>query len=113
MAQQQFVKIEGAQEVLHNQAIQLFEKYKNSLYMISRKLGGKRFQEVLGDLDNSQLDFLNMNEIRSNKIWIEKLIKYYYDPLYLNSLERRQVIPRFRGSKNDVIAYLQYQNQAC
>lgn len=113
IAQQQFVEIEGAQKALHNQAIQLFEKYKNSLYMISKKLGGKRFQEVLGDLNNAQLDFLNMNEIRSNKIWIEKLIKYYYDPLYLNSLERRQVIPCFRGSKKEVIAYLQYQKQAC
>lgn len=69
--------------------MQLFEKYKPSLQMISRKLGGKRFQEVLNDLENAQLDFLNMNEIVSNKVWIEKLVKYYYDPLYLNSLERR------------------------
>lgn len=69
--------------------MQLFEKYKRLLQMISRKLGGKRFQEVLSDLENAQLDFLNMNEIVSNKIWIEKLVKYYYDPLYLNSLERR------------------------
>ncbi|MDV6345609.1 tRNA 2-selenouridine(34) synthase MnmH [Nitrosomonas sp. Is37] len=112
-AQQQFVEIEGAQEVLHNQAFQLFEKYKNSLYMISKKLGGKRFQEVLDDLENAQLDFLNMNEIRSNKVWIEKLVKYYYDPLYLSSLERRQVIPCFKGSKKDVIDYLQYHKQGC
>ena len=69
--------------------MQLFEKYKRLLQMISRKLGGKRFQEVLSDLENAQLDFLNMNEIVSNKVWIEKLVKYYYDPLYLNSLERR------------------------
>lgn len=107
IAQQQLVETEGAQEILHNQALQTFEKYKNSLQMISRKLGGKRFQEVLGDLENARLDFLNMNEIRSNKVWIEKLAKYYYDPLYLNSLERRQVIPCFKGSKKDVIDYLQ------
>ena len=87
------------------------EKYKNSLQMISRKLGGKRFQEVWGDLENARLDFLNMNEIRSNKVWIEKLVKYYYDPLYLNSLERRQVIPCFKGSRKDVLGYLQYQKQ--
>ncbi|WP_430233832.1 hypothetical protein [Nitrosomonas communis] len=98
---------------MQNQAFQLFEKYKNSLCMISKKLGGKRFQEVLGDLDNAQLDFLNKNEIQSNKIWIEKLVKYYYDPLYLSSLERRQVIPCFKGPKMDVIGYLQYQKQAC
>lgn len=111
IAQQQFVEIEGAQEVLHDQALQIFEKYKNSLQMISKKLGGKRLQEVLGDLENAQLDFLNMNEIQSNKVWIEKLVKYYYDPLYLSSLERRQVIPCFRGSKKDIIDYLQYHKQ--
>ncbi|MBK9661998.1 MAG: tRNA 2-selenouridine(34) synthase MnmH [Nitrosomonas sp.] len=99
-------------ETFHDQAMLLFEKYKHSLQMISRKLGGKRFQEVLNDLENAQLDFLNMNEIVSNKVWIEKLVKYYYDPLYLNSLERRQVIPCFKGSKNDVIDYLQYQQPA-
>ncbi len=113
IAQQQFVETEEVREVLHNQAIQTFEKYKNSLQIISRKLGGKRFQEVLGDLENARLDFLDMNEIRSNKVWIEKLVKYYYDPLYLNSLERRQVIPCFKGSKKDIIGYLQYQKQAC
>lgn len=83
IAQHQFVETEGAQEALYNQALQTFEKYKNSLQMISRKLGGKRFREVLGDLENTRLDFLNMNEIRSNEVWIEKLAKYYYDPLYL------------------------------
>ena len=108
---QQHTKNEDSPEVLHDQAMRLFEKYKHSLQMISRKLGGMRFQEVLNDLENAQMDFLNMNEISSNKVWIEKLVKYYYDPLYLNSLERRQVIPCFKGSKKDVIDYLQYQQQ--
>lgn len=111
VAQQQFVETKGVQAILHNQALLIFEKYKNSLQMISRKLGGERFQEVWGDLENARLDFLNMNEIRSNKVWIEKLVKYYYDPLYLNSLERRQVIPCFKGSRKDVLGYLQYQKQ--
>lgn len=111
MAQQQFIDNENLQEIMDNAAFQQFEKYKYSLQMISKKLGGKRFQEIMNDLENAQLDFLNRNEIRSNKIWIEKLIKYYYDPLYLNSLNRRQVIPCFKGSKKDVIDYLQYQKQ--
>lgn len=99
-------------ETLHDKAMQLFERYQHSLQMISRKLGGMRFQEVLSDLENAQRDFLNMNEISSNKVWVEKLVKYYYDPLYLNSLKRRQVIPCFRGSKSDVIDYLKYRKQA-
>jgi len=108
----QLIENEDAQEEMRNQALQLFEKYKNSLQMISKKLGGVRFQEILNDLENARLDFLNINEIQSNKIWIEKLVKYYYDPLYLSSLERRQVIPCFKGSKKDVIDYLHCQKQA-
>lgn len=112
LAQYSVDEIAGSQEVLRGQAIQIFDKYRKALQMISNKLGGKRFQEVLGDLENAQLDFLNMNETRSSKVWIEKLVKYYYDPLYLNSLDRRQVIPCFKGSKKDVIDYLKYQKQA-
>ena len=52
-----------------------------------------------------------MNEIQSNKIWIEKLVKYYYDPLYLGSLQRRQVNPCFKGSRGEVAEYLQSRKQ--
>lgn len=111
-AQPQLTKNENSPEALQDKALHLFDKYKRSLNVISRKLGGMRFQEVLNDLENARLDFLNINEIQSNKVWIEKLVKYYYDPLYMNSLKRRQVIPCFKGSRKDVIDYLRYRKQA-
>lgn len=89
-----------------DQALQIFENYKKALLAISRKLGGARTQEIMVDVESARLDFLNNNEIHSNKVWIEKLLKYYYDPLYLKSLERRQVEILFRGAKNAVIDYL-------
>ncbi|WP_413612380.1 tRNA 2-selenouridine(34) synthase MnmH [Bdellovibrio sp. HCB-110] len=92
--------------ILRSQALKVFEKYKSSLRSISRKLGGLRTQEVMADLENSQSDFLNKNEIASNKIWIEKLLKYYYDPLYLSSLERRQVSACFKGSSSSAVDFL-------
>lgn len=94
-------------EILYQQAIQLFSKYASALQAISRKLGGERFQEVSQDLQNARSDFENKNETRINKIWIEKLVRYYYDPLYLGSLQRRQVNPCFRGSRQAVMDYLQ------
>lgn len=99
------------QGILHDQALRLFEKYQHALQMISKKLGGQRFQEVSKDLENARLNFLRMNEIQSNKIWIEKLVKYYYDPLYLGSLQRRQVNPSFKGSRDEVVDYLQLRKQ--
>jgi len=93
-------------ETQQDQALTVFEHYKKALMAISRKLGGLRTQEIMTDLEAARLDFLNKNEIQSNKIWIEKLLTYYYDPLYLKSLERRQVTIRFKDSKNAVIDYL-------
>ena len=94
-------------ETLYQQAIQLFDKYADALQAISRKLGGERFHEVSQDLQKARSDFENRNEIQTNRIWIEKLVKYYYDPLYLGSLQRRQVSPCFKGSRQAVIDYLQ------
>lgn len=94
-------------EILRQQARQLFDKYAGALQAISKKLGGDRFQEVSEDLENARSDFKNKNEIQSNKIWIEKLVRYYYDPLYLGSLQRRRVNPCFKGSGQAVMDYLQ------
>lgn len=94
-------------EILRQQARQLFDKYAGALQAISKKLGGDRFQEVSEDLENARSDFENKNEIQSNKIWIEKLVRYYYDPLYLGSLQRRRVNPCFKGSGQAVMDYLQ------
>ncbi|MXS85947.1 tRNA 2-selenouridine(34) synthase MnmH [Nitrosomonas sp. HPC101] len=101
------------QTILHQQALLLFDKYAAALRAISKKLGGVRFQEISQDLENARSDFLNRNEIQSNRIWITKLVKYYYDPLYLGSLQRRQVNPCFRGSRQAVLHYLQnHRDQA-
>lgn len=101
-----FCQQSGAAEKLREQALQLFENYKKALQAISRKLGGLRAQEVLVDLEKARLDFIEKNEIQSNKVWIEKLLKYYYDPLYLKSLEQRQVRILYKGPKAEVIDYL-------
>lgn len=100
-------------EILYNQALQLFEKYRQALTTISKKLGGQRYQEISVDLEHAQSEWMHRNEVQSNRIWIEKLVKYYYDPLYLDSLQRRQVNPCFRGSGQEVMSYLQSRNSEC
>lgn len=95
-----------SEEALREEALLLFERYKKALVAISKKLGGLRTQEVMVDLENARLDFEVNNEIKTNKVWIGKLLEYYYDPLYLKSLERRQVNVLFRGPKIEVINFL-------
>lgn len=94
-------------DILRGEALKVFAKYKKSLLAIQRKLGGLRTQEVMADLEKAEADFLSAQVLESNKVWIEKLLSYYYDPLYLGSLERRQVNVAFKGSTVEAMAYLE------
>ncbi|WP_041583583.1 tRNA 2-selenouridine(34) synthase MnmH [Bdellovibrio bacteriovorus] len=86
-------------DILRAQALQLFARYRQSLLAIQRKLGGLRAQEVMADLEKAELAYLNHAELSGNKVWIEKLLQYYYDPMYLGSLERRHVTVLFKGTR--------------
>lgn len=94
-------------EILRSQAVALFDRYARSLQSIHRKLGGLRTQEVQADLEKARWDFLENQELSHNKVWIEKLLRYYYDPLYLESLERRQVQILFKGSRPEAAKFLE------
>lgn len=79
---------------------QLFEKFRNSTLKIEKRLGGVRAQEILGDLTRAQFGSPLATD------WIEKLLLWYYDPLYFDSLRRRDPEILFRGSFSEVQSYL-------
>ncbi len=87
----------------------VFARYRKSLLAISKKLGGERTTEVLGLLNFSESQFLQNKSLESNRAWIEKLLIYYYDPLYLASLERRKLQIVFKGKRKDCFDYLKNQ----
>lgn len=84
-----------------------FTDYKKAVSQISRKLGGARAQELLQDLTHSEEQFLkDPKSLESNKIWISKLLNYYYDPIYANSLAKRSPKILMRGNALAVLDYL-------
>lgn len=87
-------------------AIKLFTKYKTSVTKIQKKLGGLRAQELLADLQMCETDFLENKGIYKNKIWIEKLLVWYYDTMYLSSLATRDPEIEFKGSRAEVTSFL-------
>jgi tRNA 2-selenouridine synthase len=87
-------------------ALPQFVKFKNSLQSISKKLGGMRTKEVLDLLSTAESDFIQTKSLERNRQWIEKLLVYYYDPLYLKSIEKRNVKVLIKGSKSDCLFYL-------
>ena len=74
-----------------------FAGFKKSVKLIEKKLGGLRSQEITLLLIKSETEFAVSGSLESNKQWIEKLLVYYYDPLYLGSIERRHAQVAFKG----------------
>ncbi len=84
----------------------LFESFKNATKRISKKLGGLRAQELLKNMDESIQEYEKSGSLESNKIWIKKLLEWYYDPMYLGSLERRNPKIIFKGTREEVQHHL-------
>ncbi len=83
--------------------------YKNSVQKIKNKLGGARAQELLLDMDACETEFINHRSLAKNRIWIEKLLVWYYDPMYQGSLEKRNPQITFRGASEAVKDYFSAQ----
>jgi tRNA 2-selenouridine synthase len=88
-------------------ALQLFSKYKTSILKIQKKLGGMRATEILGDMQICEAEFLESKQTSKNKVWIEKLLTWYYDAMYLSSLQLRAPAIEFKGTAAEIKAYLQ------
>lgn len=87
------------------QALLVFDRYKKATLSLQKKLGGQKTSEILNDLEKSEQDYKLAADLDSNRVWIEKLLKFYYDPLYLGSLERRKPSVLFRGPLNEARAW--------
>ena len=81
--------------------------YKNSVQKIKTKLGGLRAQELMQDLELCETDFIQKKDLSRNKVWIEKLLVWYYDPMYTGSLKKRNPSVLFQGSSFEVKDYFQ------
>ncbi len=88
------------------EAVAQFQKYKNNTVQITKRLGGLRASEVIADIEKSEKDYFENNQLQSSKSWIEKLLVWYYDPLYTSSLANRNPVIEFQGSESEIINYL-------
>lgn len=92
-----------------------------SLQKIGSRLGHQRFNEILSDLVqaekiltdlcqnkgplfNSKLSY--QESLQANWDWIEKLLKYYYDPMYKYSLEKRNPKILYQGTAKQCLDFL-------
>ncbi len=86
--------------------VALLDRYEKSLAGIQRRLGGLRYQEVLQAMKKARHDFEEHDELESQKIWIQLLLEYYYDPMYLGSIARRGSKVLFKGNHTECREFL-------
>jgi tRNA 2-selenouridine synthase len=104
---QDYIQLTAIGQGSPEKASEVFAGYRKAINQISRKLGGARSQELLQDMMDSEHSFLtDPKNIESNKIWIAKLLSYYYDPSYANSFQKRSPKIAMRGNSAAVLDYL-------
>jgi tRNA 2-selenouridine synthase len=86
---------------------ELFSDLRASLLKIRNKLGGARHQEIASDLTSAEKIFAETKDLSPSRVWIEKLLSWYYDPMYEASFVQRKPSVLARGSVAEIQAFLE------
>jgi len=78
---------------------QVLPRYLEATQRVSKKLGGALTSEVLANIQQAQA-------LEDHKIWIEKVLKHYYDGIYTRSLKTRDPKILFCGTRAEVKSFL-------
>jgi len=78
----------------------------SAMNRIQRRLGSERHKYVCDNLKNAFKQQIMSGSLNAYKEWIEYLLKEYYDPMYDYQIKKRISQVEFRGSSEEVVAYL-------
>lgn len=84
----------------------LFDIYRGPFDRIKKRLGGPMYAECVRDLENAIEEMKSGGSFDLHKVWIEKLLIHYYDPLYTKGLERKKEFIAGEGSEEDLRLFL-------
>ncbi|MGZ3722009.1 MAG: tRNA 2-selenouridine(34) synthase MnmH [Bdellovibrionales bacterium] len=84
----------------------LFPTLQDCLYRIKTRLGGTRYTEISQDMRRAQMAFRENNDLSLSREWIEKLLVWYYDPLYERSWEKRKPQVLASAGREGILALL-------
>lgn len=85
------------------------DRLQGDLARIRRRLGGARHAEVSELLDAAFARQLRTGSLDGHRAWIAYLLERYYDPMYDYQLARREGARLFRGSRDEVVAWVAEQ----
>lgn len=90
-------------------ALEVYAKYHQSLLAIEKRLGGLKRKEISDLLQAAQNEHQAQGELGAHRKWIEALLVHYYDPLYLDSLKKREPVVAFKGSREACMEFLRHE----
>lgn len=82
------------------------EYLHHGLFAIRRRLGLQRFAELTAWLDSALIKQRRTGSTEAHYAWLAPLLNDYYDPMYRYQLEKKADKIVYRGTFNDVAAWL-------
>ncbi len=83
-----------------------YQSYQRALMRITKKLGGLRTQKAQELMAQAWSEQKRGRGLDGHRQWIEFLLREYYDPMYLGSLDKRSPQVVFRGSRAECRDFL-------
>ncbi|MGL5361112.1 MAG: tRNA 2-selenouridine(34) synthase MnmH [Shewanella sp.] len=80
----------------------------HSLTSIRKRLGGKQHQLLQEMMQQALSEQLNQNRTSAHLLWIERLLREYYDPMYQYQLHKKSARILFKGSHSAMHEWLNH-----
>ena len=83
-----------------------YETMLHNFRRIKKRLGNERYDKFIQIFESAWRYQQNSKDPSRHKEWIEALLRDYYDPMYDYQIEKKRERIVFRGSSDEVKAYL-------
>jgi len=84
----------------------LSEYLRNSLSRVQRRLGGQRYAEIQSQMDQALQQQTKTGEADGHRLWLERMLVEYYDPMYDYQRDKRQRMVKKTANFAEMLDYL-------
>ena len=85
---------------------QWFDDASAGLERIKKRFGAERYTKLKTTFNDAYVLQEQTGELTQHKVWIEILLREYYDPMYDYQIEKSEIPIVFRGSAKEILAWL-------
>ena len=99
-------------EKFEKNGVQMWAKdVHDNLSRIKKRLGSELYLELKITFEEAYNTFLSTKDINLFKVFIQRLLEDYYDPMYDYQIEKTKIPIIFRGNSDEVLDFLAMQKK--